>query len=59
MLLVLRLLLGLGESAGFPVRVENTGRDRCRAKGLGTANGIVALGVYVGPGGGHAASAAC
>jgi MFS family permease len=48
MLLVLRLLLGLGESAGFPCVAKITAAI-VPAKGLGTANGIVALGYLSGP----------
>jgi MFS family permease len=47
-LLVLRLLLGLGESAGFP-SVAKIMAAIVPAKGLGTANGIVALGYLSGP----------
>ena len=46
--LVLRLLLGLGESAGFP-SVAKIMAAVVPAKGLGTANGIVALGYLSGP----------
>jgi MFS family permease len=48
MLLVLRLLLGLGESAGFP-GVAKILAAIVPAKGLGTANGIIALGYLSGP----------
>ena len=48
MLLTLRLLLGLGESAGFPC-VAKLLAAIVPAKGLGTANGIVALGYLTGP----------
>jgi MFS family permease len=48
MLLVLRLLLGLGESAGFP-GVAKILAAIVPAKGLGTANGIIALGYLTGP----------
>lgn len=48
MLLVLRLLLGLGESAGFPC-VAKIMAAIVPTKGLGTANGIVALGYLTGP----------
>jgi MFS family permease len=48
MLLVLRLLLGLGESAGFPCAAKILAAI-VPAKGLGTANGIVALGYLSGP----------
>ena len=48
MLLVLRLLLGLGESAGFP-GVAKIMAAIVPPKGLGTANGIVALGYLTGP----------
>jgi MFS family permease len=47
-LLLLRLLLGLGESAGFP-SVAKIMAAIVPAKGLGTANGIVALGYLSGP----------
>ncbi len=47
-LLVLRLLLGVGESSGFP-SVAKILAAVVPAKGLGTANGIVALGYLVGP----------
>jgi len=47
-LLVLRLLLGLGESAGFP-SVAKILAAVVPAKGLGTANGIVAFGYLSGP----------
>jgi MFS family permease len=45
---VLRLLLGLGESAGFPSAAKILAAI-VPAKGLGTANGIVALGYLSGP----------
>jgi MFS family permease len=48
MLLVLRLMLGLGESAGFPC-VAKIMAAIVPPKGLGTANGIVALGYLSGP----------
>jgi MFS family permease len=48
MLLVLRLMLGLGESAGFPC-VAKLMAAIVPPKGLGTANGIVALGYLSGP----------
>jgi MFS family permease len=48
MLLVLRLMLGLGESAGFPC-VAKILAATVPPKGLGTANGIVALGYLSGP----------
>jgi MFS family permease len=47
-LLALRLLLGLGESSGFP-SVAKILAAIVPAKGLGTANGIVALGYLSGP----------
>jgi MFS family permease len=47
-LLLLRLLLGLGESAGFP-SVAKIMAAIVPPKGLGTANGIVALGYLSGP----------
>jgi len=48
MLLLLRLLLGLGESAGFPC-VAKIMAAIVPPRGLGTANGIVALGYLAGP----------
>ncbi len=48
MLLALRLLLGLGESAGFP-GVAKIMAAVVPPRGLGTANGIVALGYLSGP----------
>jgi MFS family permease len=48
LLLVLRLMLGLGESAGFPC-VAKLLAAIVPPKGLGTANGIVALGYLTGP----------
>ncbi len=47
-LLVLRLLLGLGESAGFPC-VAKILAAVVPAKGLGTANGIVGFAYLFGP----------
>ncbi|GAC1664145.1 MAG: MFS transporter [Steroidobacteraceae bacterium] len=47
-LLVLRLLLGLGESAGFPC-VAKILAAVVPAKGLGTANGIVGCAYLFGP----------
>jgi len=47
-LLVLRLLLGLGESSGFP-SVAKILAAVVPPKGLGTANGIVALAYLIGP----------
>jgi MFS family permease len=47
-LLVLRLLLGLGESSGFP-SVAKILAAVVPTKGLGTANGIVALAYNIGP----------
>lgn len=47
-LLVLRLLLGLGESAGFPC-VSKLLAAVVPTKGLGTANGIVAFAYLFGP----------
>jgi MFS family permease len=47
-LLGLRLVLGLGESSGFP-SVAKILAAIVPAKGLGTANGIVALGYLSGP----------
>src|SRR5258708_13983867 len=49
MLLGLRLLLGLGESAGFPC-VAKILAAIVPAKALGTANGSVAIGVRAWPG---------
>jgi MFS family permease len=46
--LVLRLLLGLGESAGFP-SVAKILAAVVPPKGLGTANGIVAIAYLIGP----------
>jgi MFS family permease len=48
MLLVLRLLLGVGESAGFPC-VSKLLAEVVPAKGLGTANGIVGFAYLFGP----------
>jgi MFS family permease len=47
-LLVLRLLLGLGESSGFPSAAKILAAI-VPAKGLGTANGIIAIGYLSGP----------
>jgi MFS family permease len=47
-LLVLRLLLGLGESAGFPC-VSKLLAAAVPVKGLGTANGIVGFAYLFGP----------
>jgi MFS family permease len=47
----LRLLLGLGESAGFPT-VSSLLATVIPAKKLGQANGVVALGYLIGPGAG-------
>jgi len=47
-LLMLRLLLGLGESAGFPC-VSKILAEIVPVKGLGTANGIVAFAYQFGP----------
>lgn len=47
-LLVLRLLLGLGESSGFP-SVAKILAAVVPTNGLGTANGIVALAYLIGP----------
>jgi MFS family permease len=49
MLIGLRMMLGLGESAGFPC-VSKLLASVVPVKGLGKANGIVALGYLVGPG---------
>jgi MFS family permease len=51
MLIALRMLLGLGESAGFPC-VSKLLASVVPVKGLGTANGIVAFGYLIGPGAG-------
>jgi MFS family permease len=48
MLLVLRLLLGVGESAGFPC-VAKLLAEVVPPKGLGTANGIVGFAYLFGP----------
>jgi MFS family permease len=47
----LRLLLGLGESAGFPT-VSSLLATSIPTKKLGQANGVVALGYLIGPGAG-------
>jgi len=47
-LLALRLLLGIGESAGFPA-VSKIARNGGTVKSLGTANGIVAFAYLLGP----------
>lgn len=49
MLLVLRLLLGLGESAGFPASSKLLAEALPREK-LGTANGLVGAGLMLGNG---------
>jgi MFS family permease len=49
MLIALRMLLGLGESAGFPC-VSKLVAAVVPVKGLGRANGIVAFGYLIGPG---------
>jgi MFS family permease len=49
MLIALRMLLGLGESAGFPC-VSKLLASVVPVKGLGTANGIVSFGYLIGPG---------
>ncbi len=51
MLIALRMLLGLGESAGFPC-VSKLLASVVPIKGLGQANGIVAFGYLIGPGAG-------
>jgi len=51
MLIVLRMMLGLGESAGFPC-VSKLLASVVPIKGLGQANGIVAFGYLIGPGAG-------
>ncbi len=49
MLIALRMMLGLGESVGFPT-VSKLLAAVVPVKGLGMANGIVALGYLIGPG---------
>jgi len=49
MLIALRMLLGLGESVGFPT-VSKLLAAVVPVKGLGLANGIVAFGYLIGPG---------
>jgi MFS family permease len=49
MLIVLRMMLGLGESVGFPT-VSKLLAAVVPVKGLGMANGIVAFGYLIGPG---------
>jgi MFS family permease len=49
MLIALRMLLGLGESAGFPC-VSKLLASVVPVGGLGQANGIVAFGYLIGPG---------
>jgi MFS family permease len=49
MLIALRMMLGLGESVGFPT-VSKLLAAVVPVKGLGTANGIVAFGYLIGPG---------
>ncbi len=49
MLIAVRMMLGLGESAGFPC-VSKLLASVVPVEGLGRANGIVALGYLVGPG---------
>jgi MFS family permease len=49
MLIGLRMMLGLGESVGFPT-VSKLLAAVVPVKGLGTANGIVAFGYLIGPG---------
>jgi MFS family permease len=49
MLIALRMLLGLGESAGFPC-VSKLLASVVPIGGLGKANGIVGLGYLIGPG---------
>jgi MFS family permease len=51
MLIALRMMLGLGESAGFPC-VSKLLASVVPVKGLGQANGIVAFGYLIGPGAG-------
>ena len=51
MLIVLRMMLGLGESAGFPC-VSKLLASVVPIEGLGKANGIVAFGYLIGPGAG-------
>jgi len=49
MLIMLRMMLGLGESVGFP-RSRKLLAAVVPVKGLGMANGIVAFGYLIGPG---------
>jgi MFS family permease len=49
MLIALRMMLGLGESAGFPC-VSKLLASVVPVTGLGKANGIVAFGYLIGPG---------
>ncbi len=49
MLIALRMMLGLGESVGFPT-VSKLLAAVVPVKGLGLANGIVAFGYLIGPG---------
>jgi MFS family permease len=49
MLIALRMMLGLGESAGFP-SVAKLLASVVPVRGLGKANGIVAFGYLIGPG---------
>jgi MFS family permease len=49
MLIALRMMLGLGESVGFPT-VSKLLAAVVPVKGLGMANGIVAFGYLIGPG---------
>ncbi len=49
MLIMLRMMLGLGESVGFPT-VSKLLAAVVPVKGLGMANGIVAFGYLIGPG---------
>jgi MFS family permease len=49
MLILLRMMLGLGESVGFPT-VSKLLAAVVPVKGLGMANGIVAFGYLIGPG---------
>jgi MFS family permease len=49
MLIALRVMLGLGESAGFPC-VSKLVAAVVPIKGLGNANGIVGFGYLIGPG---------
>ena len=47
-LLILRILLGIGESAGFPASSKLLAQH-LPAERLGAANGLVSAGIYLGP----------